>query len=37
MLLVGGSSNIPKIQMIIKDLFHDIEIIKLGNPDETIA
>jgi molecular chaperone DnaK len=36
-VLVGGSTRIPRIQQIVKDLFHGKEPHKGVNPDEVVA
>ncbi|XP_065210445.1 heat shock 70 kDa protein II-like [Planococcus citri] len=36
-VLVGGSSRIPKIQKMLQDLFDGKELSKLINPDEAVA
>jgi heat shock protein 1/8 len=36
-VLVGGSTRIPKIQSILKDFFHGKELNKSINPDESVA
>eukprot|EP00833_Pecoramyces_ruminatium_P008004 jgi/Orpsp1_1/1182036/evm.model.c7180000079598.1 len=36
-VLVGGTTRIPKIQNIISHFFNDIELVKSINPDEAIA
>merc|ERR1711874_179213 len=36
-VLVGGSTRIPKIQQLLKDLFNGIEPAKSINPDEAVA
>jgi heat shock protein 1/8 len=36
-VLVGGSTRIPKVQQLIKDLFNGKELNKSINPDEAIA
>ncbi|XP_068605490.1 heat shock 70 kDa protein 1 [Brachionichthys hirsutus] len=36
-VLVGGSTRIPKIQKLLKDLFHGKELNKSINPDEAVA
>jgi len=36
-VLVGGSTRIPKIQKLIKDFFHGKEPCKAINPDEAVA
>ena len=36
-LLVGGSSRIPKIQQILEDFFESKQLNKSLNPDEAVA
>merc|ERR1712002_901181 len=36
-VLVGGSTRIPKIQKLLKDFFNDKELNKSINPDEAVA
>lgn len=36
-VLVGGSTRIPKIQQLLKDLFNGKELCKSINPDEAVA
>merc|ERR1712164_133717 len=36
-VLVGGSTRIPKIQQMLKDFFHGKELCKSINPDEAVA
>ena len=36
-VLVGGSTRIPKIQQLIQDFFHGKELCKSINPDEAVA
>jgi L1 cell adhesion molecule like protein len=36
-VLVGGSSRIPKVQQLLKDLFNGKELCKSINPDEAVA
>ncbi|KAG7255620.1 hypothetical protein CRUP_030459 [Coryphaenoides rupestris] len=36
-VLVGGSTRIPKIQKLLQDLFHGRELNKSINPDEAVA
>ncbi|ESP02894.1 hypothetical protein LOTGIDRAFT_177837 [Lottia gigantea] len=36
-VLVGGSTRIPKIQKLLKDYFNDKELCKSINPDEAVA
>ena len=36
-IVVGGSTNIPRIKQIIKKIFYDIKINCSINPDETLA
>jgi len=36
-LLVGGSSRIPKVQTILQEMFPDKELCRRINPDEAIA
>lgn len=36
-VLVGGSTRIPRIQKIVQDIFNGKELIKSINPDEAIA
>jgi molecular chaperone DnaK (HSP70) len=36
-LLVGGSSRIPKVQAILQELFPGTEICRRINPDEAIV
>jgi L1 cell adhesion molecule like protein len=36
-VLVGGSTRIPKVQQLIKDFFDGMEPIKSVNPDEAMA
>ena len=36
-VLVGGSTRIPKIQSLLKDLFNNKELNKSINPDEAVA
>lgn len=36
-VLVGGSTRIPKLQQILKDLFNGKELCKSVNPDEAVA
>ncbi|CAK8531487.1 unnamed protein product [Lathyrus sativus] len=36
-VLVGGSSRIPKIQQLLQDLFNGKELCKSINPDEAVA
>lgn len=36
-VLVGGSTRIPKIQKLLQDLFHGKELNKSINPDEAVA
>lgn len=36
-VLVGGSTRIPKVQEILRDFFNDKELCKSINPDEAVA
>ena len=36
-VLVGGSTRIPKIQNLLQDFFHGKELNKSINPDEAVA
>ncbi|XXG54765.1 hypothetical protein AAC387_Pa03g2563 [Persea americana] len=36
-VLVGGSTRIPKVQRLLEDLFHGKELCKGVNPDEAVA
>lgn len=36
-VLIGGSTRIPKIQKLLKDLFHGKELCMSINPDEAVA
>jgi heat shock protein 1/8 len=36
-VLVGGSTRIPKVQQMLQDLFHGKELNKSINPDEAVA
>jgi len=36
-VLVGGSTRIPKVQKLLKDFFNDKELNKSINPDEAVA
>ena len=36
-VLVGGSTRIPKIQKLLKDFFNGKELNKSINPDEAVA
>ncbi|KAH6762671.1 heat shock protein 70 [Perilla frutescens var. hirtella] len=36
-VLVGGSSRIPKVQQLLQDLFDGKELCKIINPDEAVA
>ncbi|KAJ1482720.1 Hsp70 protein-domain-containing protein [Baffinella frigidus] len=36
-LLVGGSSRIPRVQAILQEMFPDKELCRRINPDEAIA
>ena len=36
-VLVGGSTRIPKVQQLLQDLFGGKELCKSINPDETLA
>lgn len=36
-VLVGGSTRIPKIQQMLSDFFHGRELCKSINPDEAVA
>jgi heat shock protein 1/8 len=36
-VLVGGSTRIPKVQKLLQDLFHGKELNKSINPDEAVA
>jgi heat shock 70kDa protein 1/2/6/8 len=36
-VLVGGSTRIPKVQQLLKDFFNDKELCKSINPDEAVA
>uniref|UniRef100_A0A7E4V7R3 Heat shock protein 70 n=1 Tax=Panagrellus redivivus TaxID=6233 RepID=A0A7E4V7R3_PANRE len=36
-VLVGGSTRVPKIQALLKEFFHDKELNKSINPDEAVA
>ena len=36
-VLVGGSTRIPKVQQLIKDFFNGKELIKSINPEEAVA
>jgi len=36
-VLVGGSTRIPKVQEILKNFFNGKELNKSINPDETVA
>lgn len=36
-VLVGGSTRIPKVQQLIKDFFNGKEPCKSINPDEAVA
>ena len=37
LVLVGGSTRIPKIQKLLSDLFNEKELNKSINPDEAVA
>lgn len=37
MVLCGGSARIPRLQMMIQDIFPDVDILSSGPPDEVIA
>ena len=37
MVLVGGSTRIPKIQKLLSDFFNGKELNKSINPDEAVA
>lgn len=37
LVLVGGSTRIPKVQNLLKDLFNGKEVCKSINPDEAVA
>ena len=37
MVLVGGSTRIPKIQKLLQDFFNGKELNKSINPDEAVA
>ena len=37
MILVGGSSRIPKVQSMLSDYFNGKELCKSVNPDEAVA
>lgn len=36
-VLVGGSTRIPKVQQLLQDFFHGKELCKSINPDEAVA
>ena len=36
-VLVGGSTRIPKVQKLLQDFFNGKELIKSINPDEAVA
>ena len=36
-VLVGGSTRIPKVQQMVKDYFNGKEPLKSLNPDEAVA
>lgn len=36
-VLVGGSSRIPKVQQLLRDFFNGKELCKSINPDESVA
>ncbi|KMY87145.1 uncharacterized protein Dsimw501_GD28275, partial [Drosophila simulans] len=36
-VLVGGSTRIPKVQRLLQDLFNGKELNKSINPDEAVA
>ncbi|XP_035549773.1 heat shock cognate 70 kDa protein 2-like [Juglans regia] len=36
-VLVGGSTRIPKVQQLLQDLFNGKELCKSINPDEAVA
>ncbi|GJP76603.1 hypothetical protein CLOP_g7023 [Closterium sp. NIES-67] len=36
-VLVGGSTRIPKVQQLLQDLFHGKDLCKSINPDEAVA
>ena len=36
-VLVGGSTRIPKIQMLVKEFFNGMNLIRSINPDEAVA
>ncbi|XP_021723391.1 heat shock 70 kDa protein-like [Chenopodium quinoa] len=36
-ILVGGSSKIPKVQQMLQDYFKDVKLFKDINPDEVVA
>ena len=36
-VLVGGSTRIPKVQKLLHDFFNGKELIKSINPDEAVA
>jgi len=36
-VLVGGSTRIPKVQQLLKEFFNDKELCKSVNPDEAVA
>ncbi|CAF4915511.1 unnamed protein product, partial [Rotaria magnacalcarata] len=36
-VLVGGSTRIPKVQQLLQDLFNGKELNKSINPDEAVA
>ena len=37
MVLVGGSTRIPKVQKLLQDFFNGKELNKSINPDEAVA
>lgn len=37
MVLVGGSTRIPKVQAMLQDFFHGKDLCKSINPDEAVA
>ena len=37
MVLVGGSTRIPKVQQLLKDFFNGKELCKSINPNEAVA
>jgi L1 cell adhesion molecule like protein len=36
-VLVGGSTRIPKVQLLLQDFFNGKELCKSNNPDEAVA